>query len=113
MMSSISNLLIKIYSAAANEKSWVAKRTTQMVRWVVHTHFGWSDIKTLKIKYAYFDNHMSNMAASFGTLGQKKSLGCQSDQYLVISGSPDRFIGRIWRPGDRLAAALNTCILNR
>ena len=48
------------------------------------------------------------MAASSGTLGQKKSLSCQSDQFLVISGSPDRFIGRIWRTGDRLAAALHS-----
>ena len=84
-------------SAAAKGKSWVAQRTTQLVRWVVHTNFGWPDIKYWK-KYAYFDNHTSSMAASSGTLGQKKSLGCQSDQYLVISGSPDRFIGRIWRP---------------
>ena len=39
-------------------------------------------------------------------LWQKEFLGCQSDRYLVISGSPDRFIGCIWQLGDRLAAAL-------
>ena len=54
-----------------------------------------------KKKNSYFDNHMSNMAASSETIGhglwQKKFLGCQSDKYLVISVSPDRFIGRIWR----------------
>ena len=37
---------------------------------------------------------------------KKKFLGCQTDQYLVMSGSPDRFIGRIWQLGDCLAAAL-------
>ena len=61
-------------------------------------------------KYAYFDNHASNMAASSWTIGhglwRKKLLGCQSDQYLVMSGSLNRFIGRIWRPGERLAVAL-------
>ena len=60
--------------------------------------------------YAYFDNHASNMAASSWTIGhglwRKKLLGCQSDQYLVMSGWLNRFIGRIWRPGERLAVAL-------
>ena len=52
-------------------------------------------------KYAYLDNHTSIMAASSWTMGcghlQKKFLGCQLDQYLVISGSPNHFIGRIWQ----------------
>ena len=66
--------------------------------------------KNIEKYYAYFDNHTSNMAASSGTIGHgiwlKKFLGFQSDQYLVIPGSLNRFIGRIWRPGDRLAVAL-------
>ena len=104
------HMLVAISSAAANEKSWVAQQTTQLVHWVVHTNFGWSNIKILK-NYAYFDCHTSNMAASSGTIGhglwQNKFLGFHSDQYLVISGSPDLFIGRTWRPGDCLAAALH------
>ena len=35
-------------SAAANEKSWVAQWTTQMVPWVVRNNFGLSDIKYWK-----------------------------------------------------------------
>ena len=42
-------------SAAANEKSWVAQWTTQMVPWVVRIHFGLSD-KNIETKTAYFDN---------------------------------------------------------
>ena len=46
-------------------------------------------MKIFKKKYAYFDSHTSNVAASSGAiqhgLWQKKFLGCQSDQYLVIS----------------------------
>ena len=105
------NQVLVMLSAAVNEKSWFGQGTTKLVRWVVHTNFGWSDINTLKKRYGYFDNHMSNVAASFGMLGQKKSLGCQSDQYLLISGSSDRFIGRIWWPGDRLAAALHALLI--
>ena len=37
-------------SAAANEKSWFAQWTTQMVPWVVRNNFGLSDIKILNPK---------------------------------------------------------------
>ena len=37
-------------SPAANQKSWVAQWTTQMVPWVVHNDFGLFDIKILKPK---------------------------------------------------------------
>ena len=73
--------------------------------------------KILKKKYLYFDNHNSNIAALSGTIGhgvwQQQFLGYQSDQYLVIhvSGSPNRFIGSIWRPGACLATALITLVL--
>ena len=53
-------------------------------------------------KIWHFKNHSSHVAASLVTIGhglwQQKFSGCQSDQYSVISGSPDRFIGRNWRP---------------
>ena len=39
--------LVSFISAAANQKSWVAKQTIHLVRWVVRTNFELSDIKTL------------------------------------------------------------------
>ena len=82
--------LVRGPSAAASEKSWVAKWTTQPVRWVVRSNLGLSDIKILKQKM-YILNHKIG-------LWQEKFSGCQSDLLLGISGSPDRFIGRMWRP---------------
>ena len=71
-------------SAATNEKSWVAQWTTHLV---------WTNIAALSGSIVH-------------RCCQQKNLGRQSDQYLGMFGSPDCFIGRIWRPGDRLAAAL-------
>ena len=60
-------------------------------------YHGWSAI----IKTVYFDNQI------FGHgIWQENFWIRQSDLQLGIFGSPDRFMGRIWRPGDHLAAAL-------
>ena len=48
-------------SAAANEKSWVAQWTTQMVPWVVRNNFGLSDIKILKPKLYILKTKNSDM----------------------------------------------------
>ena len=80
-----------------------------MVRWVVHTNFGWSDIQILKnnmhiliTTHPTWLHHLGRLDMDFGERNSWVAVGPVFGNIWVAQS----FHRSHWRPGDRLAVAL-------